>query len=314
MSSGAFTPAFVAGDWGTSHLRLYLCDASGGVLDRRAGPGVAAVRGDFPGVLAAAAGDWLAHGPLPVVLCGMVGSNLGWMNVPYLRCPLPLERLAAGAARAADRVTIAPGLSCVNLHGAPDVLRGEETQVLGALTLEPGLRIGRHLLCLPGTHTKWVLVEDGVVREFLTSVTGELFALIRGQSVLLRAPAAAADAPPVEHEAFDRAVAHVAGLPQASILHLLFEVRSRQLSGEFATPAATAYCSGLLIAEEVRAAIAEFGPQRAPAARAVLIGDPALTTLYTTALAAHRLDCAAVDGAAASLAGLTSLHAQLSEG
>ncbi len=303
--------AFIAGDWGTTHLRLSLCTADGRVLDRRTGPGVAKLGAEFGAALDAAAGDWLDGGTLPIMLCGMVGSNIGWKVVPYLPCPLPLEQLAGGALRLADqRVAIAPGLACVNLHGAPDRLRGEETQVLGALELHPALRRGSHLLCLPGTHTKWVLVEHGGVREFLTSVTGELFALIRDHSVLIRA-GDTTGAQAFESGAFQAAIAQVTAQPRASLLHLLFECRSRQISGELSAAAARAYSSGLLIADEVGAALAEFRARMPALDHLILIGEPALTALYASVSGVHQVHCTPIDGDIAATAGLTALHATL---
>jgi 2-dehydro-3-deoxygalactonokinase len=303
--------AFIAGDWGTTHLRLSLCATDGRVLDRRTGPGVAKLGTEFGAALTAAAGDWLDGRTLPIMLCGMVGSNIGWKAVPYLPCPLPLEQLAGGALRLADQpVAIAPGLSCVNLHGAPDRLRGEETQVFGALELHPALRQGSHLLCLPGTHTKWVLVENGSVREFLTSVTGELFALIRDHSVLIRA-GYPPGAQTFDSEAFQAAIAQVTAQPRASLLHLLFECRSRQISGELSAAAARAYSSGLLIADEVGAALAEFRARMPAVDHLTLIGEPALTALYASVSGIHQVHCTPIDGEIAATAGLTSLHATL---
>jgi 2-dehydro-3-deoxygalactonokinase len=310
-STAPLAAAFITGDWGTSQLRLSLCAATGQVLDRRTGPGVSKIQGDFGAALATAAGGWLERRTLPVMLCGMVGSNIGWTVVPYLACPLPLDQLSGGAVRLDDgRVAVAPGLSCVNLHGAPDRLRGEETQVLGALELNPALRRGSHLLCLPGTHAKWVLVEKGSVREFLTSVTGELFALVRDHSVLVRAtdPAGAQE---VERESFQAAAVHAAAHPRASLLHLLFECRSRQISGELSAAAARAFLSGLLIADEVGAALAEFRARLPALDHVTLVGDPVLTSLYATVCGTHGIQCSSIDGDEAATTGLTCLHATL---
>lgn len=304
---------FVAGDWGTSHLRLFLCDDDGRILERASGPGAADAGGRFASVLSGLLAPWRQqHGPLPALLCGMVGSSIGWVNVPYLPCPLPLDEIAAGSARPRPAVCIAPGVSCVNVHGAPDVLRGEETQVLGALHLDPDLRSGRHLLCLPGTHSKWVIVNNGVLREFMTAVTGELFALIRDHSVLLRPGSAGGSGS--RTGAFDRAVKHVAAQRQASILQMLFECRSRQLAGDLSAQDAPAYLSGLLIADEVSASLAGLGTRLAAISRVLLIGEPALTGPYAAVLATHRVDARQLDGAAASLAGLARIHAQLFAG
>ena len=180
--------AFIAGDWGTSRLRLYLCDAAGQVLARTQGAGAAVP--DCAGRFAAAVADWdRAHGRLPAVLGGMVGSTIGWKEVPYLECPARPQAIAGAALRfAADgrAIAIAPGLKCTNPVGAPDVMRGEEVQILGALRLHPELARGGHLLCMPGTHVKWVQLRDGAVGRFQTALSGELFELLAGHSVLAR--------------------------------------------------------------------------------------------------------------------------------
>src|SRR3569623_2587680 len=160
--------AFIAGDWGTSRLRLFLCDARGHVLARGEGEGASVP--DCAGRFAAAVAAWdSAHGALPAVLGGMVGSTIGWKEVPSLTCPAQPSAIAGAALRFAhdDRaIAIVPGLKCIGPTGAADVMRGEETQILGALRLYPELAIGRHVLCLPGTHAKWVEVEDGAVMQF----------------------------------------------------------------------------------------------------------------------------------------------------
>jgi 2-dehydro-3-deoxygalactonokinase len=306
------TPSFIAGDWGTSHLRLTLCDERGRALAHRGGPGVAQRTADCPSTLAALIGPWReAHGTLPVILCGMVGSTIGWTPVPYLPCPARAEDLAHGVLGVGDgqgpQVQIVPGLSCRNRCGAPDVMRGEETQVLGALQLDERLRRGRHLVCLPGTHTKWVHLDDGVVSEFTTAVTGELFAIVKQHSVLIRATDAD---PAADHEAYVRhAIAQTRAHGAASLVHLLFECRSRQLAGEFSPAQAAAYLSGLVVGADVAGALALLAA--AEATPVTLIGTPQLTATYAIALAAHGCQPTQVDGEAASLAGLTAIYERL---
>src|SRR4051812_42565669 len=147
--------AYIAGDWGTSNLRLRLCAADGSVLDSRDGPGAADSRGRFAEVFDGLTADWRAT-PLPALLCGMAGWTFGWVEAPYLPCPEDIDSVADALTRARADVHIAPGMRCANPLGAPDVMRGEETQLLGALELRPELAQGRHLVCMPGTHTKWV--------------------------------------------------------------------------------------------------------------------------------------------------------------
>jgi 2-dehydro-3-deoxygalactonokinase len=300
------TAAFIAGDWGTTHLRLSLCAADGTVLETTSGPGIGQIDGEFPILFAQLIAPWATRQPdLPTVLCGMVGSTLGWLNVPYVSCPAQPATIAQSmAAIAGHRVLIAPGLTCRNRHDAPDVMRGEETQILGAIDLEPSLSQGRHLLCLPGTHTKWVVLDDGVVREFLTAATGELFALIKQHSVLVRAREGDVDAAAT----FDRALDHVRQYPQSALAHLLFECRSRQLGNELSAADAPHFLSGLLIGQDVAAALALFADVIRETARVVIVGTPHLMQLHSRALSAFGASCATIDGAHAALAGLTRLY------
>jgi 2-dehydro-3-deoxygalactonokinase len=303
--------SFVAGDWGTSHLRLFLCDAQGVALDSRAGPGAAGLGESFAATFDSLTAGWEeSQGPLPAVLCGMVGSSIGWTQAPYVACPARPEQIAdACASLRGGRVHIVPGLSCRNRFNAPDFLRGEETQILGALNLVGALRHGCRLLCLPGTHTKWVVLQDGRVREFLTAPTGELFALLSEHSVLVGKPGRVEAT--LDPDAFTDGAARFNEFPHAELLHRLFECRSRQLSGELTAPAAASYLSGLLVASDVHGALRVLSSSIA--APVHVIGSTRLTQLYATALGLHGCDASAVDGAAASLAGLTHVHGRLSQ-
>jgi len=145
---------FIAGDWGSTHLRLYLCEGER-VLDEQRGPGIAAARADtgYAAIIQQAIAPWReAHGSLPLWLAGMVGSRNGWFEVPYVECPADAAALREGLHRFesnGEAVAILPGLACINPLGAPDVMRGEETQIVGALALDPVLAQGRHVIvCL----------------------------------------------------------------------------------------------------------------------------------------------------------------------
>jgi len=306
------TAAFIAGDWGTTHLRLTLCDAAGHVLETGNGPGVSQIQGRFAEVFAELTASWTREqGSLPAVLCGMVGSTIGWTNVPYVTCPSAPARIAdAMAAVANGSVLIAPGLSCRNRHGAPDVLRGEETQILGALHLDNTLRTGQHLLCLPGTHTKWVVLEEGVVREFLTSVTGELFAVVNEHSVLIRSDSST---DPDAAAIFQAAIDHVQQYPDAALSQLLFECRSRQVMGQLSRAAAPHYLSGLLIAHDIAGACRIFADVLQSAGTVTLVGTPHLMELHARTFAGRSVRTTQVDGAHASLAGLAALYAHRSD-
>lgn len=301
---------FLAGDWGTSHLRLFLCDAGGRVLERVDGPGVAQVRGPFDALLAALLAPWDArHGPLPIVLCGMVGSNIGWAPAPYAPCPAGApEIIERCLALLAGRVHIVPGLRCRNRLGSVDFLRGEETQVLGAMRLDPGLGRGRNLLCLPGTHTKWVILQDARIAEFLTAPTGEVFALLREHSVLVRGAVLPEDVS--QSAAFAQGLRRLHDLPAAQILHLLFECRARQIEEHADGSDAAAYLSGLLVSSDVRGAMALFA-DGLPLREVTIVGEPRLARLYAAALALESRTSRILEGANASLAGLAGVHERL---
>jgi 2-dehydro-3-deoxygalactonokinase len=274
----------IAIDWGTSTLRAYRLDESGSILDRRAAPrGILAVSpGGFPAALAAELAGWPAD-PL-ILMSGMVGSRQGWVEVPYAECPADAASLAAGMRRVEWRghestVWIVPGLTCRDASGVPDVMRGEETQILGA---EASLPRAGATLCLPGTHSKWARVEAGRIRGFATAMTGELFAVLRRHSILGRLMPAAettgAQADAAGEGAFER------GLRRAGdgggLLHHLFAVRSAGLFGDVASEALPFYLSGMLIGRE----IADLAP--AGDDPIYLIGAPSLTRLYERALVA----------------------------
>jgi 2-dehydro-3-deoxygalactonokinase len=299
---------YIAGDWGTSRLRLSLCLGER-VLETREGPGIGALREPPGEAIRPLIAAWQAsHGPLPLVLCGMAGSRNGWRETPYLACPADLRALREAALRfEADGapVVIVPGLSCQGRLGSPEVMRGEETQIAGALTLHPGLRAGRHLLCLPGTHTKWAWLADGQVHDFLTALTGELFALLRDGSTLTRAASTAASAPASagEGDGFERGLEAAAALGKASLLHAVFAVRTRQLIDGRSPTWALAYLSGLMIGSDVRGALPLFG---APG-EAVLIGAGALNQRYANALRREGIAASCLDGEQCALAGLRTL-------
>jgi len=302
---------YIAGDWGTSRLRLTLCRGEQ-VLETRQGPGIGALREPAAAALRPLIASWRdTYGALPLVLCGMAGSRNGWRETAYLPCPADLRLLGEAALRfeADDApVAIAPGLSCQSRLGAPEVMRGEETQIAGALALRGELGSGRHLLCLPGTHTKWAYLQDGQVRDFLTALTGELFALLRDGSTLTRAaqpnaqrptPSSAADD---DRDGFDKGL-EAAASAEASLLHALFAVRSRQLLDGRSHAWALSYLSGLMIGTDVRDAMPLFDAK----GKTVLIGDGALNERYAQTLRRFGFTASCLDGEQCALAGLRTL-------
>ncbi len=278
--------ALIGVDWGTSNFRAFLLDASGTILDRRAGPhGIMTVAdGKFGQVLAARVGEWLSEGRLPILMSGMIGSRQGWVEAPYIETPAGIGDLAAALARvpfeAAD-VHIVAGLKTDD-GGAHDVIRGEETQVFGALA-RLGIESGRFLL--PGTHSKWVVAEANRVTAFATYMTGEIFSAARDHTILGRLMQEGSPS----GGAFLRGVGDGAkpGNPGA-LLHRLFVVRTAGLFGDVAGTDLADYLSGLLIGAEV-------ADQAESDARPVhIIASDALAERYRAAVTSLGVDAEVV--------------------
>jgi 2-dehydro-3-deoxygalactonokinase len=282
-------------DWGTSSLRAYRIGPDGVVRSRRDLPrGILTVEsGGFPGVLAQMIGDWIGQGERRVLLSGMVGSRQGWIEAPYLPCPADLSALAAAAIavpfEGAD-IRLLPGLSCRDAHGVPEVMRGEETQILGATA---AIGPDEATVCLPGSHSKWARVKDGAVLGFRSHLTGEAFAALAGHTILARMMDPRA---PHDPGGFSRGVARAK--QGGGLLHHLFGLRAAALFDEITEAEAASCLSGLLIGHEVAAALED-----GVAPPVILIGAEALTERYGAALDAfgvpHRI--AAPDAAARGL-------------
>ena len=262
-------------DWGTSSLRGARLSDDGAVIEERAfARGILTVpEGEFRAVFDAHFGDWMAQAGALCLISGMAGSKQGWVEAPYCACPASLANVAAQVRWVQPgRIAIVPGLSCES-EGAPDVMRGEETQVFGALRL---LGIDAGTLVLPGTHSKWVRVEAGLIVEFATLMTGEFYALLRTHSILARTLPADDDGA-FEAEAFDAGVAHALRSP--GLLQSAFSVRTLALFDRLAERERASYLSGVVIGEELRTrALAGVEP-------VVVIGAEALTQRYERALA-----------------------------
>ena len=270
-------------DWGTTSLRAYWLDAAGEILETRASPW--GVRHLPDGGFDAALTDITASWPrLPRLACGMVGSRQGWLEVPYMELPADTAQLGSAVCslRANDGsdVHIVPGLR--NPYG-PDVMRGEETQLLGALALHPAL-IPDSTWILPGTHSKWARVRDGAVTDFCTLMTGELFALLQQHSILCAGSGDAAANP----DAFARGVIAARDSGSAGGFSRLFSARALMLDGTLTSDAVPEYLSGLLIGEELRSGLASNRFRHD--APLQLIGDAALCARYRLAAAHFDID------------------------
>ncbi|APX12035.1 2-dehydro-3-deoxygalactonokinase [Tateyamaria omphalii] len=287
--------AWIAVDWGTSHVRAWLMRADGTVLDRRSSAqGMGSLdRAGFEPALRALVGDAL---PAPVLACGMVGSRQGWAEAPYAAVPC-----APPSAAEAVRVTgtdldvrILPGVKQVK---PADVMRGEETQIAGFLAMSPGFD---GVICLPGTHTKWAHVSAGEIVSFRTAMTGEMFALLSEQSVLRHSVGDGWDADSFA-AGVDQSLSRPEGLAAA-----LFSLRAEGLLDGLPGDAARARLSGLLVGAELAAMRPYWLGQQV-----ALIGAEALSSAYAEALKTQGVPSQMADAEEMTLAGLTAAYTQI---
>ena len=296
---------FIVADWGTTRFRAYLVE-DGAVLDRIASDeGVSALKeGEHAGVFRRHAGRWLEAEPsAPVALVGMVGSREGWVMAPYASCPAGPEEIARALIEVdlgqGRRAHLVPGLSCEPLPGAIDVMRGEETLCLGA-----GVEDG--LVCLPGTHPKWVEMKGGRIARFATYFTGEMYALLRYHSMVGRPATEPED--PAGFERGLEAAARNAGERRPGLLHLVFGARAAAVTGRLPGAQVGPYISGLLTGDEINGALSLFERPREVTA----IGEPARLALFARALERHGIGMFTRPGEEALVAGLGRILAQRS--
>lgn len=275
MSADQITPNWIAVDWGTTHLRAYAMRGGQMVAQAESDQGMNALAKDgFETALLALIDPWLGADRCPVLCCGMVGARQGWVEAPYRSVPCTPSGPGLAKPQASDPrldVYVVPGLSQTR---PADVMRGEETQIAGFLSLNEGWD---GVLCLPGTHSKWVHVSAGEVVSFQTFMTGEMFALLADHSVLRHSAAAQS----MDQPAFLDAVSDTLSKPE-TLAARLFRLRAADLLAGTGPEITRAQLSGLLIGAELAAARAYWLGQQV----AVIAQGP-LAQLYVTALEAQ---------------------------
>ena len=257
-------------DWGISSMRAYRLHERR-VVERLEQPhGILTVRdGRFDDALRTVIQPWLADGEDRILLSGMIGSRHGWREAVAVPCPAGVGEVAASLGEVAfdgARVRLVPGVTDADDDGTPEIMRGEETQILGA-------EIGTGIACLPGSHSKWARVVDGRITRFATYLTGEIYAAIRDHTILARQMLGG----PGVGAAFDAGVTRSAD--PGGVLHHLFGVRSMGLAGRLQDADSASYLSGLLIGHEVRVALRS-------ADDVWVIGSAPLSALYARVIAA----------------------------
>ncbi len=281
--------SLISVDWGTTSLRIYAVAGDGTILaTHESANGILSVADqDFEGILRRALKALaLDTTGTPVILSGMIGSRQGWVEAPYISCPAKIDDLAAGLTKLDDVdghiVRLIPGICWRPEKGAPDVIRGEETQVFGALA---GLDTSDALFVLPGTHSKWISVSGRQLVSFQSYMTGEVFSALKDNTILGRMMAE-----PATDTAFERGVAASTsdGSP-GHLLHQVFSTRTLGLFGELSDQEAASYLSGLLIGSEFHAGI------QADHQKLHVMAGSTLSDLYVRAADVLQLETHAVD-------------------
>jgi len=293
------TPDWIAADWGTTNARFWAMGADGTVLGARTSDkGMGGLTpSEFETVLVDVADDWLNTADT-VVACGMIGSRQGWVEAPYQTAPCavhPATMVTAPVTRSGLRVHVIPGIRQMT---PPDVMRGEETQIAGFLAKNTGWD---GVICLPGTHTKWVHVSAGEVVSFKTCMTGEMFALLAQQSVLRHSIAEDG----WDDDAFAQAMSQTLSRPEG-LAGALFAIRAAQLVQDADAVTLRARLSGLLIGAELAATKPYWLGQEV-----ALIGAEAVSMPYIAGLAAQGVQVLRADATEMTIAGITAARALL---
>ncbi|EDZ7617103.1 2-dehydro-3-deoxygalactonokinase [Salmonella enterica subsp. enterica serovar 4,[5],12:i:-] len=285
------TARYIAIDWGSTNLRAWLYQGDKCLESRQSEAGVTRLNGKSPdAVLAEVTTHW-RDSATPVVMAGMIGSNVGWQNAPYLPVPALFSAIGEQLTAVGDNIWIIPGL-CVSREDNHNVMRGEETQLLGACELSPS-----SVYVMPGTHCKWVQTDTQQIHDFRTVMTGELHHL------LLRHSLVGAGLPEQEVSGDAYAAGLERGLNSPAVLPSLFEVRASHVLGHLAREQVSDFLSGLLIGAEVAIMSESFAAQQA----ITLVAGPALISRYQQAFSAIGRDVSTVDGDMAFQAGIRSI-------
>ncbi|HGH4670131.1 TPA: 2-dehydro-3-deoxygalactonokinase [Enterobacter cloacae] len=285
------TSRYIAIDWGSTNLRAWLCQGEQCLESRQSAAGVTRLNGKSPeAVLAEVTRNW-RDSATPVVMAGMVGSNVGWKIAPYLPVPAHFSAIGEQLTSVGDNIWIIPGL-CVSRDDNHNVMRGEETQLLGARTLSPS-----SVYVMPGTHCKWVQADAEQIHDFRTVMTGELHHLLLAHSLVgAGLPEQATSA-----AAFSAGLAR--GIASPDVLPQLFEVRASHVLGNLPREQVSEFLSGLLIGAEV-ASMREFvGREQA----VTIVAGAALTSRYEQAFRAIGREVSTVSGDTAFQAGIRSI-------
>lgn len=301
MSAKTSYADWIAVDWGTTHLRAWAMVGTAVKAEATSADGMGKLNRDgFEPALLRLIEPWLGQGPMPVIACGMVGARQGWFEAPYVAVPVDPTSLAPVSAPARDprlKVQIVPGLKQAK---PADVMRGEETQIAGFLSQSPEFD---GVLCLPGTHSKWVHLSAGEVVSFQTCMTGEMFQLLSESSVL-RHSIGDRDGDP---DAFAEAVSDTISRPE-KLAQRLFSLRAENVLNNLSPLAARARLSGYLIGAELASTKPYWLGQQV-----AIAGNPSLASAYAAALKTQGVEARVHDAGPLTRVGLARIHATQTE-
>ena len=304
----------IIGDWGTTNLSLYLYKIQKGAslqLDSRKGCG-AKFCNDFEQYFHELTANWYEqYGDIAVILSGMVGADIGWKDAGYKKCPVSAAQLANAPIQFLSRgrnITIISGAECRNRLGHPDIMRGEEVQLLGWLTNQTSVQ-NSQILCLPGTHTKWALTKQNTIAEFLTIPSGELYNIISKHGIYV--DNSADGSPDTDMEIFQDTVAHIYKSPKLNFINTLFSVRSKRVLGQMNNDQARSYLSALIIGFDVRSAFDIYKDHLSSQTVIPIIGAEINTVLYASALEGFGIKSQTLAGNEMAIKGLLYLSRQV---
>jgi 2-dehydro-3-deoxygalactonokinase len=301
VSRGGELDTLIGVNWGSTNFRAFLIGADGSLIDEFAAPsGVVALdRDGMAAMMDALAARWPNSGP--IYASGMIGSNVGWIEVPYAEAPAGCADIVAATVATkigGVQLHIVPGIACRrSFDGEPDILRGEEIELIGLAAL----RAVDGWVALPGTHTKWARLEDGHIVDFFTSMSGEIFDRLTAKGLL----ASIIDGEATDGPIFLKGVA-AGRARQLSLGTLLFGARAQVVRGALAKSEAASYIRGVLIGSEIADALAIYPNVRAGAIP--LVGNRALCLLYASALGAAGMSSELIESREVCLRGFCALH------
>ena len=291
----------IAIDWGSSSFRAYMIDDEGCLIERIENDQGVFTHTDtnFETTLMNACGKWLKDQPqTPIVMAGMIGSRSGWIETNYIKCPVNRDGISRHLTKVPNsldlNIQIISGVSGLSPSTAPDVMRGEEVQIFGALKLA---NLEDAIVCLPGTHSKWASVTNRYIKQFSTFFTGEIFALLKEQSSI----GAILENDPIDEETFCKGLDY--SRQSGGFLHHIFSARAQLLTNSWQKGPLSSYLSGIVVGHEFSGADQLYPGQR----NLLVVGNDRLQQLYQLAATTFGYQVTNIDADLAVIEGIRAI-------